>query len=57
MSTLGPIVIVEDDLDDQEMIQEAMQELGIKNELVFFHRSLNAFDFLKANSQQPFFNS
>ena len=54
MSTLGPIVIVEDDLDDQEMIQEAMQELGIKNELVFFHRSLNAFDFLKANSQQPF---
>ena len=54
MSKLGPIVIVEDDLDDQEMIQEVMQELGIKNELVFFHRSLNAFDFLKSTNQQPF---
>ena len=54
MSKLGPIIIVEDDLDDQEMIQEAMHELGIKNELVFFDRSLKAFDFLKSSSQQPF---
>ena|SRR6188474_1632892 len=54
MSKLGPIVIVEDDLDDQEMIQEAMEEVGIKNELVFFDRSLKAFEFLKSTTQQPF---
>ena len=54
MSKLGPIVIVEDDLDDQEMIQEVMEELGIKNELVFFDRSLKAFEFLKSTTQQPF---
>ena len=54
MSKLGPIVIVEDDLDDQEMTQEAMEEVGIKNELVFFDRSLKAFEFLKSTTQQPF---
>src|SRR5215203_5332682 len=54
MSKIGPIVIVEDDLDDQEMIQEAIRELGIKNELVFFDRSLKAFEFLKSTHKQPF---
>lgn len=54
MSKLGPIVIVEDDLDDQEMIQEAMEELGIKNKLVFFDRAVKAFDFLKSVREQPF---
>ena len=54
MSKIGSIVIVEDDLDDQEMIQEAIRELGIKNELVFFDRSLKAFDFLKSTRKQPF---
>ena len=54
MSKIGPIVVVEDDLDDQEMIKEAMQDLGIKNELIFFDRSLNAFGFLKSTNQQPF---
>ena len=54
MSKLGPIVIVEDDLDDQEMIQEAMEELGIKNKLVFFDRAIKAFDFLKSVKEQPF---
>ena len=54
MSKLGPIVIVEDDLDDQEMIQEAMEELGIKNRLVFFDRAVKAFDFLKSVREQPF---
>ena len=54
MAKIGPIIIVEDDLDDQEMIQEVMQELGIKNELIFFDRSSKAFDFLKSTSQQPF---
>ena len=54
MSKLGPIVIVEDDLDDQEMVQEAMEELGIKNKLVFFDRAVKAFDFLKSVREQPF---
>src|SRR5687767_15325981 len=54
MSKLGPIVIVEDDLDDQEMIQEAIEGLGIKNKLVFFDRALKAFDFLKSIREQPF---
>ena len=54
MSKTGPIIIVEDDIDDQEMIREAVEELGVKNELVFFDRSIKAFDFLKSTSQQPF---
>ncbi len=54
MSKLGPIIIVEDDIDDQETTREAIKELEIKNELIFFDRSSKAFDFLKSTTQQPF---
>lgn len=54
MSQSGPIIIVEDDMDDQETTREAIKELEIKNELIFFDRSSKAFDFLKSTTQQPF---
>lgn len=54
MSRAGPILIIEDDQDDQEILQEAFTELGVRNKLLFFDRTKQAFDFLKATSEKPF---
>jgi len=54
MSQLGPIVIVEDDHDDQELIQSAYLEIGVLNEVVFFDKCVDAYNYLKTSSEQPF---
>lgn len=54
MAKLGPIVIVEDDIDDQEIITDVINELGISNEIILFTKCSDAFDFLKTTSKQPF---
>jgi CheY-like chemotaxis protein len=50
----APIIIIEDDLDDQEILTEAFQDIGMENRLVFFDNTAEAFDFLKATTEQPF---
>lgn len=54
MSQSGPIVIVEDDRDDQEIIQEAMREIGIANKMIFFDQCNTAFQYLK-QTDDPIF--
>ena len=54
MPPSGPIIIIEDDLDDQELIQHAFKEIGVDRKLVFFANAHEAFDFLKATPEQPF---
>jgi CheY-like chemotaxis protein len=54
MSRAGPILIIEDDQDDQEILQEAFTELGVRNKLLFFDKTKHAFDFLKTTSEKPF---
>ncbi|HEY4110859.1 response regulator [Puia sp.] len=48
-----PIVIIEDDSDDQDMFRELIVELGIPNPLIFFDNATDAFDFLLSDGQ-PF---
>lgn len=50
----GPLVIVEDDLDDQEILRHTFKQLDISNKLIFFDRCPVAFDFLKMSEEQPF---
>ncbi|MDB5206798.1 MAG: histidine kinase [Flavisolibacter sp.] len=52
--TKGPIVIVEDDHDDQEMYAEALKAIGIPNELRFFDGGRQALDYLTTTEEQPF---
>jgi len=54
MAKSGPIVIVEDDLDDQNILDEAIRESGTKNEIIFFSTGPSAFEFLKQTKSQPF---
>lgn len=48
-----PIIIIEDDSDDQDMFRELIAELMIPNPLIFFENSVDALAFLLDNGQ-PF---
>ena len=54
-SAHGPIILVEDDLDDQEVTHEVIRMAGRKNEIISFSNCGEAFDFLLNNLDvQPF---
>jgi CheY-like chemotaxis protein len=53
MTHHGPIIVIDDDKDDQELLQDVIDDLEINNKLVFFERGAEAFDFLKTNTEQP----
>lgn len=50
----GPILLIEDDVDDQEFITDALQMLGVKNMVEIFDNGQKAFDFLLNTELQPF---
>ena len=49
-----PIIIVEDDLDDQDSLKDAFERLKYPNELFFFCDGQAALDFLNNTDVQPF---
>lgn len=52
--TKGPIIIVEDDKDDQEIYAEAIKAIGITNKIRFFDGAEPAIDYLLTTREQPF---
>lgn len=50
----NPIYIVDDDEDDQQIIQEAVAELGLTNELKFFYTAEAVLSQLRKNDLIPF---
>ncbi|RYY21943.1 MAG: response regulator [Chitinophagaceae bacterium] len=54
MSSKGPIVIIEDDEDDQEFYSSTLSTLGIANEVMYFDAAEPAYKFLEDTSTQPF---
>lgn len=54
MNTNGPVVIIEDDLDDQYILQEVFKKLGHQNEVLFFNDGQSALDFLNRTDIVPF---
>lgn len=54
MNKGGPIIIIEDDLDDQYILADVFEELGIKNEVKFFGDGEEALDYLTDTSIEPF---
>jgi CheY-like chemotaxis protein len=51
----NPIVIIDDDVEDLELISEAFKELNTKNELLCFDEPSQALNFLQSSDQQPLF--
>jgi CheY-like chemotaxis protein len=55
MNKDGPIIIIEDDPDDQEILKEIFQELNYTtNELIFFSDGRKALEFLNQPKILPF---
>jgi CheY-like chemotaxis protein len=54
MNKGGPIVIIEDDLDDQEVLIEIFKDLGYVNKIIYFHDGNDALAYLNKSDVQPF---
>lgn len=54
MAKTGPIVVIEDDLDDLALLKEVIKECAVENEVVSFGNGPDAFTYLKSTTQQPF---
>ena len=50
----GPVIIIEDDIDDQEILTEVFQNLKYPNELMFFSDGQKALEFISAGNVVPF---
>lgn len=54
MNKGGPIIIIEDDKDDQELLSDVFKELEYENEIIFFGDGEEALDFLVNHDVEPF---
>ena len=54
MNKRGPIIVIEDDLDDQEILEEIFQKLGYINTIIFFTDGNSALEYLNRTDTQPF---
>lgn len=54
MNKRGPIIIIEDDMDDQDVLADIFKELNYNNKLIFFGDSLQALEYLTQTEIEPF---
>ena len=54
MANAGPIVMIEDDPDDQDTFLIVIEQLNIKNKVHFFDSPEAAWNYLRDTSHQPF---
>ena len=54
MDKAGPIIIIDDDSDDQELLRDLFAELNLENEVHIFSEGESALDFLSDTSVRPF---
>ena len=54
MNKSGPIVVIEDDLEDQEMFGDVFTEIAVQNRILFFGDGNAAYEFLTESGEQPF---
>ena len=54
MTSSGPLIVIEDDPDDQDMIRRVLSKMELTNELKFFSDGDQALKFLETTNQKPF---
>lgn len=54
MNKKGPIIIIEDDVDDQQALVEIFKNLGYPNTAVYFSDGNEALEYLNQTDVQPF---
>jgi CheY-like chemotaxis protein len=54
MNKNGPVVIIEDDADDQEILTEVFKKLNYSNKIIFFFDGQEALDYINKTDILPF---
>jgi len=50
----GPIIIIDDDPDDQEILDQVLEKLNVKNKRIMFSRCEEAYEHLETSTDQAF---
>ena len=51
---LGPIIVIEDDMDDQELLREVFQKINYPNIVRYFNEGESALEYLNRTDVIPF---
>jgi CheY-like chemotaxis protein len=54
MRKSGPIIVIEDDSDDQDILNEIFKKLDYPNEIIFFGDGYKALEYITETDVQPF---
>ncbi len=54
MNKTGPIIVIEDDADDQQILSEIFGELNFQNEVIYFGEGEAALTYLTTTELEPF---
>jgi CheY-like chemotaxis protein len=54
MNKNGPVIVIEDDADDQEMLNKVFKNLNYQNEILYFFDGQEALDYLNTTDRLPF---
>lgn len=54
MNKNGPIIIIEDNIQEQLLIQDIFEEIDCNNPLIFFHDCESAYDYILKTQNFPF---
>lgn len=54
MSATGPILVIENDEEDRELLESAFKASHITNKIIFFEDGSEALSFLKSEKENPF---
>lgn len=54
-SNANPIIIIDDDYEDIEILQEGFKELGIQNEIIVFTDGNKFYEYLSTTERNSFF--
>jgi CheY-like chemotaxis protein len=52
-NTSGPIIYIDDDVDDRLIFKEVVESFGLNNQLIFFDNGQQFLDFIHVSKVQP----
>jgi CheY-like chemotaxis protein len=54
MNKNGPIIVIDDDEDDQDLMKEIFSRINVRNEILFFNNGEAALEYLNKETSNPF---
>lgn len=54
MKKSGPIIVIDDDVEDQQLLDEIFRNMDIPNKIIFFTDGAEALEYLSTTEDQPF---